>query len=785
MRIFISVLLFLSAFSAYAQVPAIGQWRDHFPYADAVEVTYTPSKVFAATNTAVFYLDLEDHSLNRLTKINVLSDIGISAMIYDAATNQLIVGYANGNLDLIDVSSLDKVNLSDIKRSSLIGDKSVYQITPANGGKAYLSTGFGIVLVDLNRKEIADTYYLGPSGSYIKVKSVCERNDTLFAATENGLYKGYKYNAFLADFNSWTHLNVFPSAVNNAEFSQIVNFNGNLFAAYNSGQFGKDSLYYDNGSGWQRFTPVVSTNILKLKATTAQLLVTNIYNVLSFDAGLNQIQNIFQYSFSADILPQSADFGGSYYWIADKQSGLVRAKTPWDNTHFIPGGPRTAGAYRIKFNKGDLWLSHGVVYGAAWLNSYNHDFVSGRIKEEWFTLNNFTDPNNYNNPDSTFDFLSLAIDPDDSKHVYAGSLSFGGILEIQDNTVVAKYDETNSSLQGWALQPGYCGVTDMFIDNDGNLWALNAFVSKSLSIRKADNSWQSYDLGSYMQNRVFKEMVLGKNSGLLWVAVPTSSQNGGLFVYNNNKTIDDVSDDQKFMYKNGAGLGNLPSADVLCVAEDLDEEIWIGTGAGIAVVYSQNAVFGGGDFDAQQILIEQDGNIQILLETEVVTGIAVDGANRKWISTDGSGVYLMSSDGTQQLNHFTAENSPLLSNQVNDVEIDHSSGEVYFATSQGVISYRGTATIEEAPYSEAYAYPNPVMPGYNGVIAIKGLDRDADVKITDISGNVVFVTKSEGGQAIWNGNNLKGERVATGVYTVMCNSTSGGGKIVAKIMFYH
>ena len=782
-------ILFLFSFlllqaSSFAQLTPIGGWRDHFPFSKTIDVAYTPGKVYAATISGLFYLDLEDNSINKITKVNGLSDIGLSRIAYDNVSNRLIIGYSNGNLDLINPSDNSTINLSDIKRSNVVGDKTIYGISPDGSGKAYLSTGFGIVYLDIQREEIKETYYLAPSGTAMRINQVCVLNDSIFAATENGVYRALKTNPFLSNYTSWALVTSLPASLQAQEFLTIVNFQNTLVCSYSSSVFGQDSLYRFDGATWQSMN-IDGADVLRLKSEGDKLLVCLNYNVRVFDYTFTEIENIYTYTFSTTAEPTACVFGAGRYWIADKVNGLVRAITSWDNSNVIPSGPYSKSAFKIKISESDVWLAHGVLFGSAWLNSYNKDFVSGRVEDTWKSLGSISDPNNFLNGDSIFDFISLAIDPDNSDHVYAGSMSFGGLVEITDNVVTAKYDESNSTLQAWTLRPGYCGVTELVLDADNNLWALNAFVDKALSVKKADNTWKAFDLGTDMKNKAYREMIIGKFTGLFWIAVPSSGINGGLFVWNNNETIDDESDDEYFLYKTGVGQGNLPSADVLCVVEDLDEEIWIGTGSGIAVVYNQSSVFNGAGFDAQQILIEQDGNIQILFETEVIRGIAVDGANRKWVATDGSGVYLMSADGTEQLLHFTSENSPLLSDQVNDVEIDHRTGEVYFATSEGVISYRGTATIEEVPYSSAYAFPNPVMPDYEGVIAIKGLGRDADVKITDIAGNVVFVTKSEGGQAIWDGKNLKGERVATGVYTVLCNSETGSGKVVAKILFYN
>ena len=206
---------------------------------------------------------------------------------------------------------------------------------------------------------------------------------------------------------------------------------------------------------------------------------------------------------------------------------------------------------------------------------------------------------------------------------------------------------------------------------------------------------------------------------------------------------------------------------------------------GVAVFYSPDRVFeDGANYDAQQILVPRNdgsGLADILLETEVVTAITIDGANRKWIGTERAGTFLLSPDGIEELAHFTEDNSPLLSNNVNSITIN-SDGEVFFGTASGIISYRGTATPPPTSGSDVYAYPNPVRENYTGLIAIKGLANNSIVKITDSYGNLAYQTVSEGGQAVWDGYNFDGHRAATGVYFVFATTDDGSEKVVTKIL---
>ncbi|MBC8314228.1 MAG: T9SS type A sorting domain-containing protein [Bacteroidetes bacterium] len=230
------------------------------------------------------------------------------------------------------------------------------------------------------------------------------------------------------------------------------------------------------------------------------------------------------------------------------------------------------------------------------------------------------------------------------------------------------------------------------------------------------------------------------------------------------------------------GRGNIPGTIVFAITEDKDGEIWIGTEKGVAVFYSPENVFTGQNFDAQRILVEYGGYYQYLLENEIVTAIAVDGSNRKWIGTDRSGVFLFSEDGTQEIHHFTEDNSALFSNRITSLTIN-ANGDVFMGTDKGVISYRGSATEGGEIHEDVYAFPNPVKNGYDGYIGIKGLVTNAQIRITDVGGRIVYSTKAEGGQAIWNGRNLSGKRVKSGVYLVFSSDEKGKEKVVTKILF--
>ncbi|MGM0407320.1 MAG: T9SS type A sorting domain-containing protein, partial [Bacteroidota bacterium] len=297
-------------------------------------------------------------------------------------------------------------------------------------------------------------------------------------------------------------------------------------------------------------------------------------------------------------------------------------------------------------------------------------------------------------------------------------------------------------------------------------------------VKMSDENWYSFNFDSEISNILVSDIIVTENNHK-WVILPGN----GLFVFDDNNTPDNENDD---LYKKLSVVdenGKIISNNVYSIAEDVNGVIWVGTDQGIVVYYNPSDVFETSAFYAQRITLTVDDVTQHLLNTELISSIAVDGANKKWLGTQNSGVYLVSKDGTEEINHFTEKNSPLLSNKINDVGIDHETGEVFFATDKGLISYRGSATMGSDEFRDVYVYPNPVRENYDGDVTIRGLVSDVNVKITDISGNIVYETTAEGGQATWNGKNFSGKRVSTGVYLVFCSNEDGTKTHITKLLF--
>lgn len=744
--------------SAQNSIPPIGDWRDHLNSQQTSQVI-KGDNIYCSANNHIFYLT-DKNETGRFSKTNGLNDVGIQYLGWDITTRQLVIAYSNSNLDILKDATVR--NISDIKRSRVSGNKTIYSIF-CNNGLAYLSSGLGIIVADLQKFEIRDTWVIGNNGTQVKINAFTSNGTFFYAATEEGLKITSVNTNNPSNYNNW-QLAGSSNGLGTGPVKNVLQINGKMIAEKN------DSLFILNGTDWHllyadKNWPITNTTSSNDKLLVCQRTISgNARVVIVNSAGLIE-KTIAQ----PDVIsfPRSAIIDGSAVWIADQFGGLSKFNPGAER--FIPNGPPGPAEGEMLAKNNQIYAAAGSI-NSAWNYQYNRNGVYFFEQDMW------SSKSYYNEPvlDSVLDFISLALDPSDNS-LWAGSYG-GGLVNFSPSKPPVIYKKNNSTLQAAIGDPTSYRVSGLAFDQNRNLWISNYGAPKNIQVRKTDGSWQAFSIPfSHLENAVGQIII--DDHDQLWIQSP---KDNGLFCFNHGQHIDNAADDQWKFYRSGVGNGNLPSNNVLSILKDKNGFIWVGTDKGIGIIQCPGEAFNGTGCDASLPIVQLDRFAGLLFRDEAVQCMAADGANRKWIGTK-NGLWLISPDGDKIIHRFTEENSPLLNNDVKKITIDPATGEVFIATISGICSFRSTATEGDNTNSNVLVFPNPVPPGYQGTIAIRGLVNNALVKIAEMNGRLVFQTRALGGQAIWDGRNYRGEKVASGMYLILVRDDSGSEKIVTKI----
>lgn len=748
------LFLLLVANISFAQ-PPIGNWREHLTYKNTIQVI-KGDQIYCATSTNFFSIDSKSEATH-YSKINGLSETGVRCIGWDAATQQIIVAYNNSNIDVIKGGIVK--NISDIKHSTIAANKTIYQIF-CNNGLTYLSTGLGIIVLDCNRYEIKDTWVIGSNGLYSKVNGFTTNGINYFAAMDEGLKTISTSTNNPANFANWTNISG-SNGLSSGAVQNVVYCNQKIVVQKN------DSLFILNGNVWNYLWNENGSSMNNVSVSENKLLVCLQNNIAAKVIQLNTNGTIEKTITQTGVItnPKSALTDNNIIWVADFSTGLSNVSNTVQS--YSPNGPMGIATGQLLFNKLNLFVAAGTV-NSSWQYQLNKNGIYTFIDNSWDNIGY------YNKPilDSVLDFITLANDPYDES-LWAGSFG-GGLVNINNNSFKI-FKQYNSSLQTPPYDAKSCRISGLTFDNIGNLWISNYGAAKNLSVRKTDGSFKAFSIPSSTPENAIGQIV-ADDFNQIWMILPKSNQ---VYCYNYGNSIDATNDDQWKLFQNGIGLGNLPGSAVLCLAKDKNSFIWIGTDNGMGVVQCTANVFQ--NCDAVWPVVKQDQYAGYLLMGEKVQAIAIDGANRKWVGTK-NGVWLISAEGDAVIQHFNADNSPLLDNDVNNITINPDTGEVFFSTAMGICSFRSTATEGGSSNSNVLVFPNPVPPGYNGTIAIRGLVDNAWVKVAEPNGRLIFQTRALGGQAIWNGRNYKGEKIASGVYLVLVTDDTNTEHLVTKII---
>ncbi len=750
-------LFYSSVFAQKAEVP-IGEWRIHLPYNAVNSIAESPSYLYVGAERGFYSFDKQSGEMELYSKVNGFSDVEVELLKYHDDLGLLLIAYENTNIDILQGNSI--FNISDILRKSILGQKKINDIH-FEGKFAYLSCSFGIVIIDLERKAISDSYLnIGPNGVATPINSLAFYGDSIYVGTSVGILKAPKVGLNLSDFNSWTG----PIYMIDSSSARLLRvFRNKLYADVDQ------RLRVYDGTKWNfkgDTIPQFKRDTKSMEVCHGNLIYVQVPFRTEVPPGITIIDANGNERFIKENVNNFAILDQySSIWTGGDFTGLVRISPQGQYSFTRPNGPQRSTAFSMTPIGEELWVAGGGT-NAQWNPTFS---LAG-----FYRFENGLWKNRLNIPELETAYDNLVIASlDGSGEVFVGTHGVG-LIHLKNNQLQTIYTDANSPLS--RSDGGYVQADGLAFDSDGNLWVTNYDSDKALKVRTTKGEWNEFELPS---NRP-TEIVIDRFNRKWMVSRDFGT---GIIVFEETNGV--LGEGQNVMtLQSSEGRGSLPSNEVNALAVDEDGEIWVGTNEGLAVFYPSFEFFerqGQEVTQAKRFIIDDGNDIGYLLGSEVINDIQVDGANRKWVATN-TGVWLIAADGSEVIRHFTEFNSPLLSNQVVCVGILPKTGEVFFGTTRGIVSYRGDATGANDLHGDVNIFPNPVRPGYDGPITINGLPTNATVKITDISGRVVYEMISNGGTAVWDGNNFNGERAQTGIYLFITANEDDKDPKVTKLL---
>ena len=751
-------ILFVAQFSLGQQSNQM--WKGYFSYNEIVDVESASNAVFASTQNALFSQVIASSNLNIYNSITGLKPDVISTIHHSESFNKTFVGNKNGLILIQNSDGSVTTKVDVIEEVPVPPNKKKINDFYEFNGRLYVATDYGISVIDVATSEFITTYFIGTAGEETEVLQTTVLNNEIYAVTRNfGIRKANINNPNLFDFSQW-------QTFDTNFWTGIVTFNNQLVATNTNAR-----TYSYNGASFQE---ILNHNQigLKLKTNGNELIITTQNNIYVLGQSFNIMAHITQIP-DLNVKFTAATVVDEFIYIGTEKNGLF--STPITNptvfTAMSPNGPLQNYAFRVKKGKNKLWMVHG---------DYSQQFNPYPLDElgiSTYTTDNSWQVLPYQNLLGAKSLSDIAINPSRPNEVFVTSY-FSGMLKFQGEEVEL-LNNTNTGPNGLESlvlsgNPSYIDIriNSPAFDKEGNLWVTNGLVDRGIKVLRANGQWQSFDLTGITANLAtgrYNSMAIDKNS-TKWIA----AYNDGVVAFNENYG-------NKFIVINQENA-DIPAPVVNCLAIDNRNQLWIGTMAGLRVLSSVDRFITETELDVFPIIIQEGDLAQELFYQQPILDIAVDGANRKWVSIADGGVFLVSSNGQQTLYRFDKSNSPLPSNNILDIEIDGVSGEVFFVTDKGMVSFLGTSTKPSDSLGDVYVYPNPVRPNFVGTVKISGLTDKANIKITDIEGNLVYETTSSGGTIEWDTTAFGKYKVASGVYMIFVASEDGLDSTVKKVM---
>lgn len=756
-----------------------GDWQLHLPTNHPLHLADTGDRVYVAAENAFYFLDKKLNTTQVLSHRDGLNDVAVAALAYDSVTQQTVLAYSSGNIDILRPNG-SVLNLNDVLRKSIPGAKSINQVA-IGGGKAYVATSFGLVVVDLVKLEISDTYSnIGPGGAVVAVYDAAVANGFLFVATSVGLLRG-ALSSNLLDYRSWTQYQPVPPDPNPAQrtYHFLAAFAGQVYAGVEGTGAAVYRFVPGNPGTWQVVPNTYTPQFRNLRAGSTGVFI------IDDNAGVRRIDRA---GVVTTVVPPTPGTytedavrarDGSYY-VANYQLGLqrVRPGTGQATEQYVANGPETSLAFSIladaRSNTVDIFTGgYSERYFPTGRQNGFYEYAGG----QWTNFTPTALPGGTAFP-NLLSPVRGARTADGTLYVAAYG---GGLLEWKGPGQFRRYGQSipaGSPLLGTFGIPDRVEVTDLAITATGQVWVVNRHLRANTSglfiLDPVTTTWQTIPWVSGLE--VLERIVLDDN-GYAWASVsrktdPTGASPGILVI--------DPAGANPQAPRFFSMASGLPDNQIYELAKDRRGYIWAATIKGVAVFSDASGPFNSSTVFTLPLVRRGEGTGFQTLYNEAVRAIAVDGGDRKWFATD-HGLWLFSPDADEALLHFTTKNSPLPSDRIVDVKVNDKTGEVWVATDAGVVTYRGAASVTVGTPHCAAAFPNPVRPDFAGTVGITGLANNALVKITDVAGHLVYSTTANGGTVTWNLTNPDGQRVRSGLYLVLSTDADGKNGCVSKV----
>ena len=757
---------------------AYSGWETYFSYNSIPSIAEGVNEIYFASYNSIFSYNIFNSQIEKFDTLNELSGDEISAFYHSENNNIIAIGYSSGFLQIINLNSNSIINIYDIlNKPTIPADRKKINHFYQNEDDLLISTGYGISVYDINAFEFGDTYYIGDFASMLNISSTIVDENYIYASSPDlGIFRA-NLESNLIDFNSWQAIytgNIYELLINENNILFYDDFN--LMSIKNEEIITLSTL---------------QNEIKNVSINDSKIIIISEDNCIIYNNDLSQILNLFESETYMTIFNDGIIKNNKTYIATDEKGVLVIENSNNSFSFLKPDGPLENNIFSVETLNNHTWVSFGSY--SEYFNPYplKYSGVSSYDEnlESWFNITKDSIPN------QAVNLNNISINPFDNNNVFISSFH-GGLIEMDNFNFTELYDNNNSGLETLLTSDSEyesIRISDIEFDENGDLWVLNSRVDNPLKSFSLDNnSWNSYDFTEIINDGFQDE--LGFNDieiddyGNKWIA----SLRSGLIGFNND------SGNIRLRKVFSQDQSDMPSSYVKSIAVDNNNHLWIGTVQGLRVLYNTSNFFDASVVTTQKIVILEDSIPRELLEQQYITDIEVDGANNKWVGTIGSGVFYFSPNGQQTIYHFTKENSPLPSNNINDISVNSVNGKVYFATDRGLVSFNTGSSSSSESFSNAFVYPNPVRPEFNtqlDKIKIKGLTENVNIKITDIAGNLVAEAQSninsryrnfnleiDGGTAFWNGKNLRNQNVASGVYILMLSDLESYETKILKLM---